>query len=125
MDAWINPVTRAYEPSTTAVGELQRDVAPGIGNAVYLRLMTPLGSWWADPTIGSRLHELQRQKDLARVAALGVQYAQEALQPLLDDGRCTAIDVQAWRQPGVLWLLVTVTPAGREPVLFRIPVRVG
>ncbi|WP_242671874.1 phage GP46 family protein [Stutzerimonas kirkiae] len=38
-------------------------------------------------SLGSRLHELQRCKDLARIGKLAQQYAEQALQPLLDDGR--------------------------------------
>nr|MDN1656773.1 hypothetical protein [Escherichia coli] len=34
-------------------------------NAVYLRLATPLGSYWADALLGSRLHELKREKDVS------------------------------------------------------------
>ena len=39
-----------------------RDPADGLANAVWLRLATPLGSYWADATLGSRLHELQRDQ---------------------------------------------------------------
>ena len=66
-----------------------------LANAVYLRLMTPLGSWWADTSFGSRLHELQRCKDLAHVRRLAVQYSEVALAPLLADGRARAIRVTA------------------------------
>ena len=61
-----------------------------LANAVYLRLMTPLGSYWADPTLGSRLHELQREKDVSRVAVLARQYAEEALAPLVRTAAPTA-----------------------------------
>lgn len=66
-----------------------------LGNAVYVRLMTPLGSWWADPALGSRLHELQRCKDLARIRVLAVQYSEAALAPLLTDGRARSVTVSA------------------------------
>lgn len=54
MDTWIDPATGDY-----AGARISR-----LENAVYLRLMTPLGSWWADTSLGSRLHELAREKDV-------------------------------------------------------------
>ena len=62
-DAELDPTTCDYTGSQLS----------HLGNAVYVRLMTPLGSWWADPALGSRLHELQRSKDLARVRILAEQ----------------------------------------------------
>lgn len=130
MDAWLNPLTGDYADSTTAAGDLARDPAPGIGNAVYLRLMTPVGSWWANPAFGSRLHELAREKAVPRIEALAVQHCRDALQPLLDDGRCSAIDVAVditsdATRAGRLVLAITVTPSGGAPQVFRVPVRVA
>ena len=85
MDRELNPLTGDYTGGR--IGHLQ--------NAVYIRLVTPLGTWWADPTIGSRLHLLHREKDLARVGLLAEQYAREALQPIVDDGRATRLGVSA------------------------------
>ena len=51
MDAYISPLTGDYAGTRTDT----------LANTVYLRLMTPLGSWWADPGLGSRLHELMRE----------------------------------------------------------------
>ena len=45
--------------------------------------------------VGSRLHLLHREKDLARVGLLAEQYAREALQPIVDDGRATRLSVSA------------------------------
>ncbi|WP_256587803.1 phage GP46 family protein [Pseudomonas sp. Irchel 3E13] len=97
-----------------------------LGNAVYIRLTTPLGSWWKDPTVGSRLHELKRSKDLPRVGKLAAQYAEQALQPLLDDGRAQAISV-TYEQPhnGWLNLLIEVVDVTGNPQVFRQPVRVN
>lgn len=66
MDPHIDPSTADYS------GERITSLA----NAVYLRLMTPLGSWWADPTLGSRLHELERELDLSYARMLARQYAE-------------------------------------------------
>lgn len=106
MDAGINPTT----------GDLTGRRISTLANAVYLRLMTPLAGYWADPELGSRLHELRREKDKSRVGILAVQYAQMALQGLIDDGRATSIDVSSEQQhDGWLRLLVEVTaPTGRQ-----------
>ncbi len=121
-DAWINPVTGDYE---LTLGAPARDAAAGLANAVYLRLMTPLGSYWGDAELGSRLHELQREKDLARVAVLARQYAEQALAPILVDGRALAIDVATERPGnGRMHLLIEVTAASGERLTFTHPVTV-
>lgn len=123
MDALVNPVTGDYE--LTLLGGTTRDSAGGLGNAVYLRLMTPLGSYWADAAFGSRLHELQREKDLDRVAVLVRQYAEQALQPVITDGRATAIDLSTERPGnGRMHLLIVVTAASGERLTFQHPVKV-
>ncbi|HEY9951015.1 TPA: phage GP46 family protein [Neisseria meningitidis] len=86
MDALLNPATGDY---------LSNESAQGIENEVYVRLLTPLGSYWADPALGSRLHELRRMKDLPRIAVPARQYAEQALQPILDARRARHIDVSA------------------------------
>lgn len=122
MDALIDPVARGY---VLANGTPRRDPAAGLANAVYLRLMTPLGSYWPDAGFGSRLHELQREKDLPRVALLARQYAQQALAPILRDGRATAIEITAERPGnGRMLLLIEVTAASGERLTFHHPVTV-
>jgi phage gp46-like protein len=98
MDALIDPATGAYVADAARIGELARDPANGLLNAAYLRLMVPLGSWFADPSLGSRLHELARAKDLDRVELLARQYATEALQPLITAGRARSVNVTTERQ---------------------------
>lgn len=113
---------RALNPST---GDYSGEVIDHLGNAVYLRLMTPLGSYWADKTLGSRLHELSREKDVERVRVLARQYSEQALQPLIDVGRADAIDVVAIRQqPGRLALGIEVSQ-GIARRLFEITVKVA
>lgn len=115
MDAGISPLT----------GDLTGERISSLQNAVYLRLMIPLGSYWADPELGSLLYTLRREKDRPRIARLAVQYAREALQGLLDDGRAIAIDVTA-EQPhdGRLLLLIEVTDAGGRTQTFQHHVQV-
>ena len=122
MDAWINPTTRDYELLTNAV---TRDPADGLANAIYIRLMTPLGSWWQDATLGSRLHELQREKDVTRVAKLAKQYAETATKPIVEDGRASAINVST-EQPhnGRLLLLIEAIAASGKKLTFKLPVKV-
>lgn len=115
MDREISPLTGDYTSKT--ISTLQ--------NAVYIRLTTPLGSWWADGRVGSLLHTLQREKDVARVGLLAEQYAREALQPLLDDGRAQEINV-SHQQPHNGWcvLLIEVRDARGDSYQFEHPVKV-
>lgn len=122
MDTLVDPVPGDYR---YADGALRRDPARGLANAVYLRLMTPLGGWWADPTLGSRLHELQREKDLRRVELLARQYAEQALRPIVDDGRARSLTVETQRPGnGRMLLRVEVTDAGGREFVFDHPVKV-
>jgi phage gp46-like protein len=131
MDAWINPATGAYEAGSGAqIGTLLRDPADGLANALYLRLMTPLGSWFGDVTLGSRLHELVREKDKARVEMLAAQYARQALQPVVDDGRALSITVATQRSKddalgGRLNLTIEVVDAFGAQRTFELPVQVA
>lgn len=127
MDAWINPTTGDYERE--ASGALKRDPADGLANAVYLRLMTPLASWFGDPTLGSRLHELQREKDVARVERLARQYAEQALAPILADGRASSLLVTTQRRKeasggGRLMVVIEMVDARGSTRTFAVPVAV-
>ncbi|EKF5087578.1 phage GP46 family protein [Salmonella enterica] len=115
MDRQLSPDTGDYTGSRTQTLE----------NAAYLRLKTPLGSWWAAPSLGSRLHELEREKDRQRVYVLARQYAQQALQPLTDDDRATSVTVTSTRyKSGWLYLHVEIMTAAGEKVVFKHPVKV-
>lgn len=116
MDALLDPRTGDYAGTRTN----------NLANAVYLRLMTPLGQYWADKQLGSRLHELQREKDLSRVAVLARQYSEQALQPLIKDGRATSVTVTTSHpQSGWLMLHIDVTDASGQVDHFQHPVRVA
>ena len=115
MDPALDPTTGGYTGARTI----------SLSNAVYLRLQTPLGSYWADKTLGSRLHELAREKDVARVRGLAVQYAEQALQPLLDDGRASSSTVTATHlRVGWLLLQIEIVDASGKPQHFKHPVKV-
>ena len=86
MDALLNPQTGGYVVNQSA---------QSIENELYIRLVTPLGSYWADRTLGSRLHELRRQKHVKRIEVLAKQYAEQALQPVIQSKRAQSIQVTA------------------------------
>lgn len=110
---------------STNTGDYTQTRVYSLQNAVYLRLETPLGSYWVDPLLGSRLRELAREKDVNRVYLLAKQYAAQALQPLLDDGRAMSITVDTRKGPtGWLLLLITVTDSSGTPHKFKHPVRI-
>lgn len=116
MDQFISPETGDYTGHRCA----------SLENPVYLRLATPVGSYWADPSLGSRLHELTREKDISRVYLLARQYAEQALQPLVNDGRASHVSVESRRfRPGWLVLLVNVTDNTGTPRTFKHPVRIA
>lgn len=87
--------------------------------------MTPVGQYWADPSVGSRLHEIQREKDLTRISVLARQYSEQALAPLLKDGRARKIEVTTY-QPhnGRLFLNIEVEDASGQIQYFQHPVKV-
>ena len=122
MDALIDPTTQDY---TLATGALVRDPANGIANAVYLRLMTKLGSYWADPTLGSRLHELQREKDVVRVTRMAQQYAEQALAPLVSAKRVQSVVVSVARAVGMLELTIDIVTLSGTRATFTHPVKVA
>lgn len=114
MDREISPLTGGY--TSEQISTLQ--------NAVYIRLTTPLGAWWANGRVGSLLHTLQREKDISRISMLAQQYAEEALQPLLDDGRAREISIDVERpQNGSLILHISVTDNRGQSFAFKHPVK--
>ncbi|MCX8962129.1 hypothetical protein EHW64_13560 [Erwinia psidii] len=115
MDMLIDTQTGDYAGTRTTT----------LANAVWLRLMTPLGSWWADPTLGSLLYTLEREKDRPRVAVLAVQYVEQALEPLTDDGRAQTVTVTAEQNgDGWLRLVINVVTASGQAQTFTHHVRV-
>lgn len=115
MDREISPLTGDY--TNSHISTLQ--------NAVYIRLTTPLGSWWANGRVGSLLHTIQREKDLSHVGMLAQQYAEEALQPLIDDARASEIIVTHEQlHNGKVILFISVTDSRGEQYTFKHPVNV-
>ncbi len=116
MDALLNPQTGGYVVNQSA---------QSIENELYIRLVTPLGSYWADRTLGSRLHELRRQKHLKRIEVLAKQYAEQALQPVLQFKRAQSIQVTtSTPQRGWLKLHIEAVDAAGDTVTLSHKVAV-
>ncbi len=100
------------------------DQTTDLGNNVFLSLMTRQGSFFQDPTFGSKLYLLQRAKNTAQNEQMAIDYAQAALAWLIASGRATAINVTAEINPQwLLWgmkLGVQVFQANGRQVTFTI-----
>lgn len=114
-----------------ATGDYTGNRIRHLGNAVYVRLQTPRGSYWADPLLGSRLHELAREKDVARVRVLARQYAEEALAPLVREGRAKSVEVATVDTPkddtgsGRMLLAIVVTDNTGQQTTYKYPIKVS
>lgn len=116
MDYRLDPLTADYDRTRIA----------DLSNAIYLRICTPLGSYWADKTLGSKFYKLKRAKDLERNVKLAIQYGQEALQPLIDSKRADKIVVEAeWPHNGTLRVYGEVYQYGDLLAAFTHFVKVG
>lgn len=108
----------------TAIGEMTFDEAEdgNMMNNIFCSLMIPKGSWFMNPSFGSRLHLLQRAKNTEKTANLAAEYCKEALQWLIDCGKATAVDVSVERDTtsdtGRLKAIVEVTKATGETTSF-------
>lgn len=118
-----------------AIGALGLDEDDGLETAVILSLFTDRRAdaddalpgdsadrrgWWADAypvtdgdKIGSRLWLLSREKQLQAALQRAKEYAEEALQWLVDDGVVKSVSATAMIvRDGVLGLIVEVQRAG-------------
>jgi len=92
--------------------------------SVCQRLNIKRGKYWADPNLGSRLHLLQRSKDLPRNVLLAKQYAEEALLDLVP-GRFQSIVVNATqnlKSHVVLKIAVTKLSGQQQTIPYFVPV---
>lgn len=121
--SYINPETGDY---ILIDGTAKPDPRDGLANAVYVRFTTPLGSYWADEKLGSRFHELKREKDVSRVKLLAIQFAENALAPLLSAKRIKSIAVEAFNPiKGRLELHTVITTLQNNIVRFQHFIQVG
>lgn len=97
-------------------------------NNIFLSLVVRRGSWFQNPSFGSRLHLLARSKNTEQTAALAEEYCKEALQWIIEAGKATTVDVLSQRDraqdPHRLKLLITVTKANGDQVVFTTFVEV-
>ena len=114
MDYKIN-----IEPGT-GLGIKTFEPVEDITNNIYLSLKIKKGSFFQNPTFGSRLYELDRAKNTAGTAALAEEYAKESLQWLIDTGRALSVAVTTEREQYRLKLLVEVTQTDGRQVTFEI-----
>lgn len=114
MDALICPYT----------GDYTNTMATGLQNAVYLRLETERGSWWADPNLGSRYHLLRREKNVTRVTTLAKQYGEEALSDLVP-ARAESVTVTVEKIHQGLWVHIQVIDLSNQRHFFKKHVSVA
>lgn len=83
---------------------------------IYNRLATERGSFVYNPTIGSRLHEMTRGKNLSEVRDLARGYIREALAPEIAKGAILSVsDVRVKRKTlNNVELEVDIQPNTRE-----------
>lgn len=112
----------ALEIDSRGLAAMTFDKAETMINNIYLSLIIEKGSFFYDPTFGSRLHELKREKNTPATARKAEDYCREALQWLLDTGKATRIDIYTERDlaqdPHRLKALIEVTPANGPVVPF-------
>lgn len=119
--AALNPITHDY-----VADSLDAVPVADLLQAALLRLSSQRGAFWFDPTLGSRLHLLAREKDVPRLKKIALEYATEALLPLQQDGRVADMAIRA-DQPknSTLQLHVVLTLPDRSAVVFDYVVQVG
>jgi len=118
-----------YYLTVDGFGQAELTDQPGsdLMNQVYLSLAIRRGSWFFNPEFGSRLHLLQREKNLPRTEQLLKDYVSEALQWLYDTGRIIAHETVTERavNSGRIKYTVTVTAADGELVTYTNFARVA
>lgn len=87
-DYKLNPYTRDYE-----VVKGQFELIDDIRNNIYLSLAVRKGTWAFNPSFGSRLHLLLREKALDRLESVAKEYCEEALKWIIDIARAEKIEV--------------------------------
>jgi phage gp46-like protein len=113
----------------TGQAQMTYNRATTLMNNIYLSLKIHRGSFFFNPSFGSRLHLLQRAKNTDLTAQLAAGYCKEALQWMIDTGKAKSVEVYVQRDRTQdlhrLYLLVEVTPANSDqPVEFSIFIEV-
>lgn len=98
-----------------------------LAEAAYLRLMTPKGSYFADPTMGSELYKLKRSKDVPRMRRQALAWAKQALEPLRAPYYLTDISIttDAVITSGFLSIKAVLTQADGNQTITSINIQVA
>lgn len=103
----------------TTRGDLVVDPADATRQEMWLRLTIRRGSMWADLNLGCRLHELAKRSIGPGVEQVAMDMARDALQPMLDAGRLTDLELGAQKvDRSRLQLSVRAQDAAGRPVTF-------
>lgn len=107
----------------TGRGQMTFNKTTSFMNNIYLSLMIRRGSFFADPTFGSRLYLLERAKNTDKTAQRVDGYCREALQWMIDGEKAKSVEVYVQRDnagiTGRIYYLVQVTPMNSDqPVPF-------
>jgi len=121
-------IESATDGSATGTMTFDKGSDGNLRNNIFLSLVIKRGSWFQNPSFGSRLHLLQRAKNSEQTAALAEDYCKEALDWLIDTGRVKKIEIIAQRDREQdlhrLKLLVMVTQSSGDQVSFTTFVEV-
>lgn len=103
-------------------GDIYRDYS--IESRCTFRLMCRRGEYWADPTLGSRLHTIKTLKDAKKKVDA---FVREALKPLISEGSITNVAIGEYYQnedTGSLAVQILIeVPSSTQPVdLGLIPI---
>lgn len=91
----------------------------GLETAVVLSLFTERGNWWADPTFGSRLHELKREKDTADLPKRVKEVCEEALAWFVSEGVAESVVVDVSRvSSGIMQIAVTIVRPNQDASFY-------
>lgn len=98
-----------------------------LAEAAYLRLMTPKGAYFADPTLGSELYKLKRSKDVPRMRRQALAWAKQALEPLRAPYYLTDISITTGTviTSGFLSIKAVLTQANGNQTITSINVQVA
>ena len=101
---------------------------PNIDTCVYTSIKVPLGTFFVKPDFGFPYSKIARAKNTPTMQGLVAQYAQQALQWLIDVGKAASIDVATEvddKDPARINMKITVYQANQPPVVYNYFVSVG
>ncbi|MEM0355047.1 MAG: phage GP46 family protein [Thermoplasmata archaeon] len=82
----------------TAKGTMTFDKQDNIINNIYLSLMIPKGAFFLNPDFGSKIHLLQRAKNVSNIETIAKNYIEEALKWMLEAGRIKNLQINTEKE---------------------------